>query len=110
MLRARTLTNVTNNGQLAIGVGLAVVLAAQLWSGIPLAAAIALIGFGATLTLIEQRQHSLLLALNLALYGLIALLAIGAQFDIHLSILTSLDAVLAVFLTYKAATAGRAQN
>lgn len=86
-----------NRGPLLIGSGLAIVLAAQLWPAIPLAAAIALIGLGATLTL-KRHHNELLLALNFAIYASLVALAITAQMDLHNNLLTQCDAILAIIL------------
>jgi hypothetical protein len=95
--------NTDNRGPLLIGVGLAIVLAAPLWPAIPLAAAIALIGLGATLTLKQSRHHNeLLLALNFAIYASITAVAIAAQMDLRTNLLTQCDAILAIILTVAA--------
>lgn len=86
-----------HRGPLLIGTGLAIVLAAQLWPAIPLAAAISLIGLGATLTL-QRRHHELLLALNITIYASLVALAISAQINLHDNLLTQCDAILAIIL------------
>ncbi len=85
-------------GPLLIGAGLTVVLAAQLFSEIPLAAAMALIGSGATLTLATEHRHALLLPLNLCVYVSLAALAVAAQFHARLNAWTIADAMLAATL------------
>jgi hypothetical protein len=87
-----------NRGPLLMGCGLAFVLAAQLWSMIPLAAAIALIGLGATFTLQRRHPNELLLALNFAVYVSLVALAIVAQMNLHNNLLTQCDAILAIVL------------
>lgn len=87
-----------NRGPLLIGVGLAVVLAAQLAVAIPIAAAIALIGLGATLTLSRLHHNELLLALNLAMYASLVAVAIPAQFDLRNNLFSLCDAILAIML------------
>jgi hypothetical protein len=96
------------SGPLFIGIGLAVVLAAQLWPAVPIAAAIALIGLGATLTLADCRQHGLVLMLNFAIYAALVGLAIAAQWNLRNDAITLIDAIVAFVITYKSATADRA--
>lgn len=100
MSRARISTVVApdHRGTICIGVGLAVVLAAQIWSAIPLATAIAVIGLGATLTLAERRQRQLLLHLNLLIYTALVSLAIAAQLHARVNVATLCDAASAVAL------------
>ena len=81
-----------------MGAGLAVVLAAQLWVTIPIAAAIALIGLGATCTLIANRHGGLLLALNYAVYVSLVALALAAEINLRYDVLTMGDAALAITL------------
>jgi hypothetical protein len=86
-----------NRGPLLIGVGLAVVLASQLWPAIPLAAAIGLIGLGATLTL-NRQNNALLSVLNSVVYASLVALAIIAQVNLHNNLSTQFDAILAIIL------------
>lgn len=99
-----TFTNVEKRGPLLIGLGLILVLAAQIVPGIPLATGIALIGLGATHTLIERRQHEMVLVANLCVYLSLAILAIGAQFHAALNALSAIDAVLAAAILTRALT------
>ena len=87
-----------NRGPLLIGVGLAVVLAAQLWPVLPLAAAIAMIGWGATLTLKRHHHNELLLALNLVVYSSLTGLAILAELSLRSDLLVLVDESLALVL------------
>jgi hypothetical protein len=100
----------TNHGPTLVGVGLAVVLASQLFAGIPIAAAMALIGLGSMLTLRERHMHELVLVLNFAMYAGIVALAIAAQLNLHYDAVTLCDAILALAILHKAATAGGAGN
>jgi hypothetical protein len=84
-------------GPLLIGTGLTIVLSAQLWPVIPIAAAIALIGLGATQTL-HRQNNALLSALNAAIYASLVALAICAQIDLRRDALTQCDAILAIIL------------
>jgi hypothetical protein len=94
-----------HHGPTFIGIGLAVVLAAQLISAIPVAASIALIGMGSMLTLRERHMHELALALNFAIYAGIVALAISAQLNLRYDVVTLCDAILALIILHKAATA-----
>ncbi len=71
-----------HRGPVLIGIGLTVILAAQIWPLVPIAAALALIGWGATLSLLENLnvyRREYLAVLNLVVYVLLVGLAIGAQ-------------------------------
>jgi hypothetical protein len=85
----------THHGPTLIGIGLAVVLAAQLFSCIPIAAAMALIGWGSILVLKDRHQHEVLLALNLVTYLSIVALAMLAEFDSCKDLLFLIDIFLA---------------
>jgi hypothetical protein len=100
MPRAFFSESITTNqrGPLFIGAGLVIILAAQLWPTIPLAAAITLIGLGATLTLKRHHHNELLLVLNFAIYASLVALAITAQMNLHNNLLTQCDAILAIIL------------
>lgn len=87
-----------NRGPLFMGMGLAIVLMAQLCPVIPLAAAISLIGLGATHTLKRSQNNELLLTLNLVIYASLAALAVAAQLNLHSGWLTQCDAILAIIL------------
>jgi hypothetical protein len=97
-------TTATHHGPTFIGIGLAVVLATQLISGIPIAAAIALIGMGSMLTLRERGMHELVLILNFAMYAGIVALAIAGQLNLRYEVVTLADAILALVVLHKAAT------
>ena len=101
MPRALSSESITadNRGQLLIGSGLAIVLAAQLWPSIPLAAAIAVIGWGATLTLNRHHHNEPLLALNLVVYFSLAGLAILAELSFRSDLLVLIDVSLALVLS-----------
>lgn len=66
-------------GLLLIGIGLGLVLTSQLFSVIPLAAAMMLIGWGATQILATGDRSQLLLFTNLAVYATLGCFAIAAQ-------------------------------
>lgn len=99
-----------NRGPLSIGIGLVVVLGAQLWPVIPLAVGIALIGLGSTLTLNHRRRNELLLALNLAVYVSLVVLAVSAQLDQRLNLITLCDAVAAAAVLAAALTCAIVPN
>lgn len=82
-------------GPILIGIGLTTVLAAQIWTTIPLASAMAVIGLGATFTLRERQQHELVLQFNLLVYAAIVSFTIGAQFYPRANFVTLLDAAAA---------------
>jgi hypothetical protein len=98
----------TNHGPTLIGVGLAAILASQLFAGIPIAAAMALIAWGSMLTLRERHMHELVFILNFAMYAGIVALAIAAQLNLRYDAVTLCDAILALTILHKAATAGGA--
>lgn len=93
-----------NHGPLLIGTGLFIILAAQLWPGIPIAAAIALIGCGATCVMQNgatggrARHQRWRLCVSLLVYGVLVGLAIGAELDLRIDVLFVADALLAVML------------
>jgi len=67
-------------GPLLIGFGLVIVLAAQIFPAIPIASAMMLIGWGATLILGSGSLRSqLLLVINLLIYATLICFAISAQ-------------------------------
>lgn len=101
MMSIKTIT-ATHHGPLLIGLGLILVLAAQVIPGIPIATGVALIGLGATHTLVERRQHELALLANLFVYFSLAILAIGAQFHAYLGTLSVVDALLAIAILLRA--------
>ncbi|QEG37950.1 hypothetical protein [Bythopirellula goksoeyrii] len=98
-------------GPVLIGTGLAVVLAAQLWPGIPIAAAIALIGCGATYVshkaatagLADSLRHQRWrLCGSLLVYGALVGLAVGAELDLRFNTIFVADALLALLLLLSA--------
>lgn len=91
-----------HRGPLLIAGGLTVVLVAQLWPMIPVAAAISLIGLGATVTLARRPQSEPVLVVNIVVYGALTLLAVGAQLDIRYDALTLCDVVAAGALIIRA--------
>jgi hypothetical protein len=103
-------TLATHHGPTLLGIGLAVVLAAQLFAGIPIAAAITLIGWGSMLTLRERHMHELVLVLNFATYAGVVALAIAAQLNLRYDVMTLADAILALVVLHKTATAGGAKS
>jgi hypothetical protein len=108
MPRSFVSSTATHHGPTLIGVGLSLVLAAQVFGGIPVAAAIALIGWGSMLTLRERHMHELVLILNFAMYAGIVALAISAQLNLRYDVVTLCDAILALIILHKAATTGGA--
>ncbi len=69
-----------NNGPAMIVAGLAVVFAAMAWPGIPIAAAIMLIGYGAMVAVLARPvRQELLGVLSLAVYASLGCLAVAAQ-------------------------------
>jgi hypothetical protein len=96
----------TSPGPMLIGIGLAVVLASRLFAGIPIAAAMALIAWGSMLTLRERHMHEMVLVLNFTMYAGIVALAIAAQLDLRHDAVTLCDAILALAILFKSATAG----
>jgi len=67
-------------GPALIAAGMAVVLTALLWPGVPIAAAVLLIGYGALLTVFARPGRQELLGLvNLAVYASLGCLAVAAQ-------------------------------
>lgn len=109
MISTKTIT-ANHHGPTLIGVGLAVVLASHLFSGVPIAAAMALIAWGSMLTLRERHMHEVVLVLNFAMYAGIVALAIATEFDLNYGVATLGDAFLALTILHKAATAGGAQH
>ena len=92
LFRARSMTGLSpmrnfwqqgwQQGNLLIGLGLALIVAAQFWTALPVVTAIALIGRGALLTL-QSRPRSArqdtLAVVNLSVYSTLVCLAIVAQ-------------------------------
>ncbi|NOY40393.1 MAG: hypothetical protein GXP26_00965 [Planctomycetes bacterium] len=69
-----------SRGPAFIGVGLIVVLVAHLYPAVPIAAAMMLIGWGATQILgAGNNRNRLLLAINLAVYAALGCFVIAAQ-------------------------------
>jgi hypothetical protein len=92
-------------GALLIGVGLAVVAVAQWQAGVPIAAAIVLIGWGALLSIASGPRSGSLGLLNLPVYGCLGSFAIASQThaalnsDVgQLSLLLLVDHTLAMVL------------
>ena len=92
-------------GALLIGVGLAVVAVAQWQAGVPIAAAIVLIGWGALLSIASGLRSGSLGLLNLPVYGCLGSFAIASQThaalnsDVgQLSLLLLVDHTLAMVL------------
>jgi hypothetical protein len=85
-------------GAALIGVGLAVVVVAQLIAGVPIAAAIVLIGWGALLSIASGPMA----LLNLPVYGCLGSFAIASQTHAalggRLSLLLLVDHALAMVL------------
>lgn len=88
-----------NLGPICIGIGLAVVIFAQLLPMVPIAAAISLIGLGATITLTAQRQHSLILLLNFITYAVLVIWVVGMQLHARPHIAVFVDVLLASAIT-----------
>lgn len=96
-----------NHGPLIIGAGLVVVLAAQIWTGVPIAAAIALVGCGATCVLQKAatvgpenslRHQRWRLCGSLLVYAALVGLAIGAELHLRLDPIFLADALLAILV------------
>ncbi len=92
-------------GVLLIGVGLIIVAAAQWQTGVPIAAAIVLIGWGALLSIASGPRTGSLGLLNLPVYGCLGSFAIASQThaalngDVgQLSLLLLVDHTLAMVL------------
>ena len=66
-------------GAVLIGIGLAVVITAQLRAGVPIAAAIVIIGWGASLSIESRERCGSLSLLNLPVYGCLGIFAIASQ-------------------------------
>jgi hypothetical protein len=94
-----------HHGPTFIGIGLAVVLASQVFAAVPVAAAIALIGMGSMLTLRERHMHELVLIFNFAMYATLVAMTIAAQLNMHYDVVTLADAIVALVVLHKAATA-----
>jgi hypothetical protein len=92
-------TQYSERGPLFIGIGLAIVLLAHLWPAIPIAAAIGLVGLGATQTLSAGARHELLLPLNGLMYVALVALAVAAQFEMRSGAVAMADALGAGGLT-----------
>jgi hypothetical protein len=98
MPRSFVSSTATHHGPTLIGVGLAVVLAAQMFAAIPIAAAIALIGWGSMLTLRERHMHELVLILNFAMYAGVVTVAISAQLNMRYDVMTLCDSAAAILV------------
>ena len=92
-------------GTALIGVGLAVVVLAQWKAGVPLAAAIVLIGWGALLSILSRQRSGMLGLLNLPVYVSLGSFAIASQTngalrsdDGQVSLLLLVDHTLAIVL------------
>ncbi len=72
------------NGAALIGIGLVIVLTAQVVPAVPIAAAIALVGWGAQLTLFSSRHNSLLGLVNLPVYATLVSFAVASQIHAEL--------------------------
>ncbi len=77
MVPAALLSDSQQRGPLLIAAGLAIVLGAQIWPGLPIASAIMLIGCGATTTV--QARSELLHLMSLATYAMLGCLVVAAQ-------------------------------
>jgi len=100
-----SLTVQTDRGPLLIGTGLAIILAAQVLPGIPVAAAFALIGWGTTRVMCQQpetRHQRWRLCGSLLVYGALVGLAVGAELDLRFDAVFVADALLAVLLLLSA--------
>ena len=92
------------SGAALIGAGLAIVLVAQMMGSVPVAAAMALIGWGASLTLLKGTRTSALNLVNLVVYVLLVSFTIASQshaatnIEGNLGLLTLTDHVLAAVL------------
>ena len=88
-----------------IGLGLVLVVLAQIWSFFPVVTAIALVGQGAIMTLWTRPRTSYqdsLIVLNLTVYGVLVCLAIVAQSNAVLQDSTA-QVTLAMLLDHAAA-------
>ena len=83
--------------------GVAIVLLAQLWSAVPMAAAIALVAWGTVLNVSQRRE---LLILAAVIYTPLGILAVMSQVDLAMEsslpwgLFAGLDAALAITLLY----------
>jgi hypothetical protein len=68
-----------SRGPLLICAGLAIVLLAQVWPAVPIAAAIVLIGWGATLSLCARSNCGALSVMSLFVYASLGCYTIAAQ-------------------------------
>ncbi len=99
-----------HHGPLWIGAGLGIILAAQIWPGVPVAAAIALIGCGATCVLLHKaavgrvtiRHQRWRLCGSLLVYTALVGLAVGAELHLRCDVIFLADALLAVALLLSA--------
>ena len=89
-------------GAALIGLGLAIVVVAQLVVGVPVAAAMTLIGWGALLTILAATRVGVLALVNLVVYALLVSFTIASQthaaqngVEGKLGLLTLTDNVLA---------------
>ena len=83
--------------------GVAIVGLAQVWSAVPMAAAIALVAWGTVLNVAQRRDMLILAAL---VYTPLGILAVMSQVDLAIEsslawgLFAGLDAALAIFLLY----------
>jgi hypothetical protein len=83
--------------------GVAIVVLAQLWSAVPMAAAIALVAWGTVLNVSQRRE---LLILAAVIYTPLGILAVMSQVDLAMDsslawgLLAGLDAAVAITLLY----------
>jgi hypothetical protein len=95
----------SKRGAALIGVGLAVVVAAQFKAGVPIAAAIVLIGWGTLISIASRPRSGGLALLNLPVYGCLGSFAIASQTHValgsdvgRLSLLLPVDHALAMVM------------
>jgi hypothetical protein len=83
--------------------GVAIVVLAQFWSAVPMAAAIALVAWGTVLNVSQRRE---LLILAAVIYTPLGILAVMSQVDLAMDsslawgLVAGLDAALAITLLY----------
>jgi hypothetical protein len=101
MATARRSSASSSNGVWLLLIGVAIVLAAQLWSAVPMAGAVALIAWGTALS-VANRCGLLLLAA--AVYAPLGIIAVMAQVDLAMraslawGLVAGLDAAAAIVL------------
>lgn len=86
----------SRRGPYYIGLGLVMLLAAQLSRTMPIAAAIALVGFGATLVVATTRRPATLLLVNVAVYLGLVVLACAAELDLGPRFAVAFDVLMAI--------------